>query len=276
RVNGTPNRPSTRSPERRSDRMAASMTKGLNSYPKSIELAYSRDAGTDILWSSAFNSAWATNVLKAGSAIQSFTLEERYNNGGTNPYRRLTGCVCDQVSIGFQNGQPGSLSFGLKALGENTATTAIVGSTYASPTPGDDPITPADITVNSLFGLTTPKVVSLQATLTNAGYERYSWGSNDPYSTGLGLFNFEGTVQLYFSQLTDYSTFTTRQTGQTLDLTIGGVANHKDELVAGNCDVWNPDVDDPGASGTHMVTLHFMARYFAADTTALKLLRHVA
>jgi len=275
-VTGAPNRPASRSPERRSDRMAATMYKGVNTYPKSIVLPYSRDAATDVLWTSAFGSAWATNVLKAGSTQLTFTLEEKYEGGATDPYRRLTGCQVDSVSIGFQIGQPGSLTFGLKALGESTATTAIASSTYAAPTPYDDPITPADITVSSLFGLSSPQVVSMQATLSNNLYEKYKWGSADPFGVGFGIFEFSGTVQVYFQALADYSTFATRQTAQTMDLVIGGVANHKDELYCAGMDVWNPNVDDPGQTGTHLVTLNFFARYYAADATALKLTRNVA
>ena len=43
-----------------------------------------------------------------------------------------------------------------------------------------------------------------------------------------------------------------------------------------NCDVFNPDIDDPGATGDHMVTLNFMARYDASDTAAIKITRLVA
>jgi len=46
--------------------------------------------------------------------------------------------------------------------------------------------------------------------------------------------------------------------------------------VCGACDVWNPDVTDPGATGDHMVTLNFMAKYFATDVAAIKLTRNVA
>ena len=50
----------------------------------------------------------------------------------------------------------------------------------------------------------------------------------------------------------------------------------KDRLVLGAADVWNPDVNDPGATGDHMVTLNFLAKYYATDTAAIKLTRLVA
>lgn len=276
RVSGSPQRSASRSPERRSDRMAASMTSGLFTFPKAIELPFVRDAASDILLTSVLCADWSTNVLKNASTKMPFTLEEKYEGGATDPYRRLAGCLADSLSLSFRNGEPGQMSFSIRAMAETAATSAIASSTYAAPTPAYDPVTPADITVNSLFGLTTPKVMGLQMQITNSMREQHSWGSNSPFGLGLGLFNVEGSVQIYFQQSADYSVFMTRQTALTLDLTIGSVANYKDQIVCGNCDVWNPDVDDPGATGDHMVTLNFLARYYASDTAAIKWTRLVA
>ncbi len=275
-VSGSPNRNASRSPERRSDRMAANMVTGLNSFPKTINTPWVRDAGNDVLWESVMCGAFSSNVLKNASTQKTFTLEEKYEGGATDPYRRLTGCQADSLQISFQNGQPGTMAFGVKALAEATATSAIASSTYAAPTPGYDPVAPSDILVNNLFGITSPKVSSLQMQISNNLREQYGWGSASPFGIGLGLFEVSGTVEFYFGAAADYSTFATRQTGLTLDLTIGGQANYKDQLVCGAVDVWNPNVSDPGATGDHMVTLQFLARYYATDTAAIKLTRNVA
>lgn len=276
RVSGSPDRPATRSPERRADRMAANMTTGLYTFPKTIEMPWVRDAGTDIIWETALCGTWSTNVLKNGSANTFFTLEEKYEGGATDPYRRLTGCRADTTTISFRTGQPGTITFGLQALGETTATTAIASSTYAAPTPGYDPSTPADIVVNDCFGVSGAKLVSLDMTISNNLRPQHAFGNNNPFGIGLGLFDVMGRVQLYFNAATDYSTFTNRQTGLDLSLTIGSVTNNKDTLLLPYCDVWNPDVDDPGATGDHLVTLNFMARYDSSDAAAIKLTRNVA
>lgn len=276
RVGGSPQRNAARSPERRPDRMAANMYKGLNSYPKTIELPFVRDAASDVLWTSVFCAAWSTNQLKNASLQKTFTLEEKYEGGATDPYRRLTGAQCDSAQINFTLGQPGQLTFGLRALAESTATSAIASSTYTAPSPGYDPVTPADITVNSLFGLSTPKVVGLNMTISNSLRDRYAFGSADPNSIGLGMFSVEGQIQIYLAALADYSTFATRQTAQTMDITIGSTTNYKDQFVMNGLDVWNPDISDPGQSGDHIVTLNFMARYASGDTCAIILNRNVA
>jgi len=277
-VTGSPQRGAQRSPERRPDRMAANMVSGLASYPKSINMPLVRDAGSDILLESLLCGGWSTNVLKNASIKKPFTLEEKYEGGSTDPYRRLAGCLCDSLRLSIPlagGGDPGTLTFAIKALLESTATAALASSTYAAPTPGDDPVSSNDITVNDLFGITTPKVMSLDMTISNAMREKYAFGSPNPFDLGLGAFDVTGQVQLYFTQLTDYSTFVNRQSGLTLDLLLGSVEDHMDQIQLNNVDVWNPDVTDPGSSGDNMVTLQFGARYAASDSAAIVWTRNV-
>lgn len=276
RITGQSQRNATRSPERRSDRAAANFYRNLASHARSIEIPFARDAGTDVLLESLLCSSFSTNTLKNGSTKTPFTLEEKYEGGATDPYRRLSGCIADSLSLRFANGEPGSMVFGVQAMGETTATTAIASSTYAAPTPGYEPVTPADITVNGLFGVSSAKVMSLSLDIRNNISPQYKWGSVDPFDLGLGLLSITGTVSIYFSQLTDYSTFVTPTGALTLDLTIGGRANYKDQIVMSNCVVANPAVDDPGPTGTHMVSLNFEAMYASGDTAAIKWLRNVA
>lgn len=271
-VTGSPQRGAQRSPERRSDRMAANMVSGLASYPKTINLPFARDAGTDILLESVLCGAWATNTLKNASTRMPFTLEEKYEGGATDPYRRLAGCLCDSLRMSFPlagGGDPGSLAFSIKALAETTATAALGSATYAAPTPGYDPVSSIDIAANDLFSISSPKIMSFDMTIANAMREQWAFGSAEPFGIGLGAFDVAGQVQLYFTQLSDYSTFVQRQTGLALDLVIGSVEDFMDRIQLNNVDVWNPDVSDPGASGDHMVTLNFMGRYDASDTAAI-------
>ncbi len=276
RVSGAPDRPATRSPERRSDRMAANMTSGLYTFPKTIELPWARDAGTDVLWDVALCGTWQSNVLKNGSAELWFTLEERYEGGVTDPYRRLTGCRIDTTTISFRNGQPGTVTFGIQAMAETAATSAIAGATYAAPTPGHDPSTPADILVNDCFSISGAKIVNLDMTISNNLRAQHAWGASSPFGIGMGLFDVSGQVQLYFGASTDYSAFMNRQTGRDFSITVGAINAAKDVILLPNCDVWNPDVDDPGATGDHMVTLNFMARYDAGEGCAIKITRNAS
>ena len=276
RVSGAPTRSINRSPERRPDRQMSNTYSGLTILNKSIEMAWARDAATDVLLASLFCGAYSTNVLKAASTKSFVTLEEKYEGGATDPYRRLTGCMVDSLSLSWRLGEPGSMTWSIMALAEAVATAAISGATYAVPTPQYDPVTPTDVTVNDLFSVSSPKLMSLNMTISNGMRPQHAFGSASPFGIGLGQFDVRGSAQFYLQAAADYSTFMSRQTGLILDLTIGSVASFRDRLVVGNCHVGNPDIDDPGAAGgDHMVTVEFIGAFLSADATALKLTRLV-
>lgn len=276
-VEGDPERPNERSPERVSHGMATNMYQGNARYPKVFQMPWARDAGTDLLWASLLYGAFATDVLKNAQTAAGFTLEEKYEGGATDPYRRVTGMLCDSASIAFAaDGTPGRVSFAARGRAEEVATAAIAGATYADPSPGNDPSTAAEIVATDLFSLSSPVITSLNLQITNTLRERYGFGSPNPGSHGRGWFDVRGSVEFYFAAAANYSGFTTRQSGLALDLTIGSVTNFKDQLELMNCDVWDPKVRDPGPTGDHTVMLAFMAKYAAGDTAAIKLTRLVA
>lgn len=277
RVAGSASRSATRSPERRSDRTAASFFKNLATFNRSIEIPWVRDEGSDILLNSLLSGSFGTGtILRNGSTKSFFTLEEKFEGGATDPYRRTAGCVVDSLAISLRNGEPGSMSFALQALSESVGTAALGTSTYAAPTPGYAPVTPADIAVGTLFGFASPKVTALNLNIGQNLRPQHSWGSVDPFGIGLGLLQIEGSVSCYFAAAADYSAFATPTGGLKLDLTIGGEANYKDRIILPNCVVHNPDLDDPGPTGDHMVTLNFFAMYDATGTCAIEWYRNVA
>ncbi len=270
RVTGTPQRSSQRAPERVADRMAHHMVTGLNAFPKAVEMAWMRDDAADVLLESLLCNAWSTNTLRNASTEMPFTLEQKYEGGGTDPYRRLAGCIVDNAAITFgMDGAAGSIVFNLVGLAETMATAQITLATYTQPTPDYDPVSAIYITVNSLFSLASPKVMSLNMTITNNVRAQYAFGSASPWGTGLGMFDISGQVSVYFQQAADYSAFMERQTGMLLDLIIGSQASGRDRIELKNCDVWNPDIDDPGQTGDHMLTLNFMARAYVSDSSAI-------
>ena len=276
RVSGAPTRSINRSPERRPDRAMANTYSGLTILNKTIEMAWSRDAANDVLMASLFCGAYTANIIKNASTKSFFTLEEKYEGGATDPYRRLTGCMVDSLSLSWRLGEPGSMSWSIMALAEAVATAALSGATYAVPTPQYDPVTPTDIVVNDLFSVSSPKLMGLNMTISNSDRPQHAFGSASPFGIGLGQFDVRGTAQFYLQAAADYSTFMTRQTGLILDLTIGSVASFKDRLVVSNCHVGNPDIDDPGAAGgEHLVTVEFIGAYLSSDASAAKITRLV-
>lgn len=276
-IDGDPLRPAQRSPERVNHGQATNMVDGNATYRKTFNMPYARDAATDVLWASLLFGAFSTNVLKNAQTANGFTLEEKYENGATDIYRRISGMQCGSAAIAFANdGNPGRLTFNAFGRAETNATTPLASATYADPSPGGDLPTAADIAVTNLFSVSSPELAQINLAIENNLAERYGFGSRNPTRQSRGWLNVSGSVEFYFDAQAKYSTFTTRQTNLALDITIGAVTLQKDQLQLPKVDVWNPRIRDPGPTGDHSVMLDFLAKYSASDSASLILTRNVA
>lgn len=275
RADGAPASNDSRSPERNPDRMARAMVHGLAAYNVSLEFAWARDAALDLCWENILASTFSANAIKNASTQKPMSMEIKHAGGGTNPYRRFAGILLNTAQISWRIGDAGTISFTGFAKSYTTATSAIASSTYATATPGYDPVTPANITVNSLFGLTSPKVTAFNLTLSNNITPEYAFGSDAPQFMPFGEFDCRGSVSFYLSSVTDFSGFYPRATGQSLDFTIGSVTSFRDQLTIPNCDVWNPAVPDKASQGSDEVTVEFMGKYNAGTTAVMGLARNV-
>jgi hypothetical protein len=275
-VDGDPERPASRSPARVWHGQAANMFDGNQRFRATFRFPFCRDAGIDLMWESLLFSAFNTDVMKNAFTAKGFTYERKHEGGATDPYRRYPGMQCDSCTITFANdGQPGSLVFNASARDETTATAAISGATYADPSPGYDPVTAAEITASSLFGLSSPTITNFSMEITNQLRERYGFGSPKPGSHGRGPFNVRGTVGFYFSAAADYSAFVPRATGLAASFLIGSVTAYKDQLDILAADVYEPKIPD-NPTGDDIVMLEFLAKYSASDAASIQLTRNVA
>ncbi|MDP2377785.1 phage tail tube protein [Reyranella sp.] len=272
-IGGRPDRPQVRARSRQAHRSAVNLFQGLTSFPKTIDMDLAYEVSTQLLLSSVFMGAWSSDVVKFGSAMQPFTLEEKY--GGAAIYRRTTGCICDSLQMSARLGDAVRLNFSLKALGESTATAAIASSTYTA-IAGGKPFTPANFVINDAFGVSAPKVQAIDLTFRNNSADLYAFGSNDPDDTSLGEVDVSGTISLRFTALAQYTAFLNSASGA-LDVTMGHTTAEKYQLLLPNACAYNPDIIDPGSTGPHTVTVEVMGKYDAAtENTVAKLTRAVA
>ncbi|MGE0574062.1 MAG: phage tail tube protein [Geminicoccaceae bacterium] len=265
----------SRSPERTPHRMAAAMVQENTRFEVSAEFAWARDSALDIWLEGLLCNAWATNQLKNASTIQPFAMEIKHV-GATSVYRRFPGILVNTAQFAWRIGGPGTVSFTGYAKDHTTGTTAIASSTYASPTPGHDPVSSPAVLINNLCGVTGPIATAFNMTVTNSIDLEYGFGSDKPQQMPLGQFDVSGSFSFYLKALADYDAFKTFAGGQVIDFTIGSVANNKDQLQLPNLDVWNPAVPDKASRGSDEVTVNFMGKYYATDANAMKLIRNVA
>ena len=219
----------------------------------------------------------ANNVLKNGSAIQPFTLEEVHEapTATPGPWIRSAGCLVDQLTLTFATGKEGTLQASLVGMTETTASAALGGATYAAPST-QEPITPIDATVNTFFGLATPpKMSSLTFTAKNNVRRQYNWGSADIYRTGLGAFRVDVAAQFYFDALSQYTTISPGALG-VLDVTFGATTLKKYQLVLPNAKIFNPVLSDGGNSTDVMLSCNISAEYDATTLAAFSIARAVA
>jgi len=277
RTTGGKQQPRTRSPERSATRQSLTTYKGNYTVPKQIEMPLAYDDALNVMLASVLQSPWTSNVAKLGSTIGGMTLEEFLEGGATDFFRWTRGFFLESLQLSCSNGQPGMLTFGGRGLTEGTGSAIITDATYVDPTPGGPPMTPGDFVMNTTFGLTTPKIQSLNLAIRNNAYDLHGFGSDAPYDQGLGQADVEGAVELYFRTAAEYTTFVgAGSLGGVLDITMGAVTTNKYRLKLTNLDIFNPDLGDPGPSGPVTVTLPFVGNYKASDGSAIVLTRAVA
>ncbi len=270
---GLNDKPFGESPERRADRRLAATHRGLDSLGVRITMPFCYDAGLDLLLSSLLNSAWSSDVIKDASTLVPLTVEERYEGGGTDPYVWSAGMIVDAMELRLANGQPGSISFDLIGMTETTGTAAKSMATYADPS-DNEPITPADVTMGTFFGLT-PKFMDGTLRFTNNVRRKYAWGSSAAFGTGLGRFRAPCDFSFYWEALAQYTTLLPGSTGA-LAMTAGILTTKKYTIEIPTGKISRPRRSDPGNDGDVMLSCHVDALYDESDDCAVKITRAVA
>ncbi len=185
----------------------------------------------------AFCSSFVGDVLKNGSTRRPFTIEEAYDAAPQRCIGEIVGCVVDEAAIALKVGSVGGVRFRILGLHEDAVYDPLAGATYADPTPGADPVSAAEITVENLFSLSHPRVTALTLWIRNNVKDRHAFGSAEPWGTGLGGFVILGQVEISFTDLQEYARFTRRQRNLGMSLVLGTVGGAKDRLRMTNVDV---------------------------------------
>jgi hypothetical protein len=270
---GLNDKPFGESPERRGDRRLAATHKGLDALGMRIAMPFVYDDGVELLFRSLLCSDWSTDVMKDASTLVPLTVEERYENGGTDPYVWSAGMIVDSLELRLSNGQPGSMIWNLIGMTETTGTAAKSMATYADPS-DNEPITPADVTVSTFFGLT-PKLIDATIRITNNVRRKYAFGSSAAYGTGLGRFRIPMDFQFYWESLAQYTTLLPGTTGA-LVMTAGILTTKKYTFNIPNGKISRPQRSDPGNDGDVMLGCHVDALHDESDGCAIEITRAVA
>jgi hypothetical protein len=161
-----------------------------------FELTY----GTfDTILEAALFGTWTDDVLVNGVTPKSLTIEETYELGATDSFRRFTGCMINTMSLAIGSRAAVTGSFSVMGKQETLATAIVTGATYADPS--ETPVSTASANVASLVvGDLSPQPVvrSLQLQISNNLRTRPAVGTKFSAEFGAGRFDVTGTIEAYF------------------------------------------------------------------------------
>ncbi len=161
----------------------------------------------DSLFEAALRGGFSTNVLKAGSDTDSFSLERQVETGTPDHYFRFTGCRVGTMSL---NVSPGSIitgTFGVTGAGHSTDTAIITGATYTDG--NSNPImAPSDVAGITLANTTTTLYFTeMSISLNNNLGAQNAVGSLAPVGVRYGRREITGNLTAYFEDKELYDLF---------------------------------------------------------------------
>jgi hypothetical protein len=243
------------------------------------EASYNFEAsyGTYDEWlESLLQSSWSTNTIANGVTSKFFTLEEIFQTdtgSATDQYKRAPGMQVNTMTLAIQANQIVTGSFGLIGFGVPTLSQAPVsGATYNDP--NDNPVLSASNDFGSLTatGLTSPKVQSINLSITNNLRSQPVVGSIDGVGIGSGRFDVTGDITMYFENDEAYDLFLAN-TYTDLTFRIGGASTLKYVFTLPKIKFTEASLAAAGNDTDVPLTLQFGAVYDSSEGHALEIVR---
>ena len=182
------------SSELRSDRQISDFRGGNRQVGGDVSIELSADSFDDML-EAALGGTWATDILKAGTATRSFTVERLFAD--VTQYLRYTGMVVGGLSLSVQPDAMVTGSFSFVGKNQAAATAIVTGATYGAETttPPFDSFS-GTITEGSVAIAT---VTGLDLTLDNGAEASFVIGGSTTPCILLGNSNVTGTLTAQFT-----------------------------------------------------------------------------
>jgi hypothetical protein len=189
------------SEEIRSDRQIVDFRHGTRQVQGDVSFELSYGAFDDLLEAALFG-AWTSDVLKAGTAVKSFTAERRHTD--INQFLRFTGCMVNTFALTVQP-SPAIVRGTFGIMGKDQA---VAGTSLG---------TPSDVATHPPFdsfsgtleegGSAIAKVTGLELSLSNGIESAFAIG--DMSAAGLleGRSNLTGTLSAFFENASLISKF---------------------------------------------------------------------
>lgn len=257
------------------------------------EIVLSRSAGGNLEGEFSYGSfddfieavmmgTWTTNVLKVGSTIRSYTIEETSEVGSGAPrYARFPGMMLDTWALNAPAREKVTTTFGLLGKKEDHSTghTLISGATYTAVNAEKIIPTSGSISGLALAGtlvtVAAPKVLSLSLNVNNNLAERPVVDDEYSLQPRIGKCDVTGEIVIYFEDKTHYEVVDRHDLG-TLTFTLGFEANKKYTFLFPRLRYGDGERIGKSLNDDIKVRIPFRGTYDATEATSLKITRAVA
>jgi hypothetical protein len=237
-----------------------------------FELTY----GTfDTILEALLFSSWSTDVLVNGITPKSLTIEETYELGATDTFRRFTGCMVNTMSLSIGSRAAVTGSFSVMGKQETLATAIVSGATYADPS--ETPVSTASANVATLVvGDLNPQPVvrNVQLQVSNNLRTRPAVGTKYSAEFGAGRFDVTGTLEAYFQSNALYAEVLAHGLAD-LSFVVGNATGDKYQFDIGKLRLGDGNVTAGGTDDDIMVSIPFRG-LLNDDGNTLKITREVA
>ena len=233
-------------------------------------------ANYDPFIESAFMNAFSTNVLKVGTTLKSFSIEDSANDtAGTDAFRLFTGMAVSKMGISIKPNSMVTTTFSFAgkdmAASLTTAATTLTAATVNKPFDaysGTIKISDAGGTLASIAIIT-----GIDFSIDNAFNPTYVIGSATTPQLEYGMATVEGTITAYFEDISLINRFL-NETETAFEVqvdspdTTAGMTFLFPRVKINGADV------PVGGTGARVITLPFVALYDTTEATSIKLTRH--
>ena len=253
----------------RSDRNVSDVvrTQASTSGDVQFELSY---GSFDTLLEGLMMGTWATDVLKNGTTLKSFSIEKYFE--GLNKYHTFKGLRVSSMSLDLGAGDMVTGSFAF--LGKGIATGTSSASTGTPTAANSNSIFNAvdNVTVLKEGGSTySDKVMSLSLNVENNLRANQSVGSLEATRIGFGQFNVSGSMSVYFQNQGVFDKFV-NGTDSSIEFTLSDGTNSYNVLIP-KVEYTAANVTAGGANSDVMAEVEFTAKYDATNDCTLKITR---
>jgi hypothetical protein len=225
----------------------------------SIEIEYT-DTTFEALIASALRGTWAADVVTNDFVTTTYTVESKFEAGGTDVYKRIKGAQVSTLALSCKAAEIVTGSIGFLARFGDVVTTAETGATYvaANTNPLNTGVNVGSLTMGAL---TFDAPASISLSLNNKLRLREVLGSLNPVDIGAGDLEISATL-VFFLDSTAASVFRAGLDGTTAGLSFeiapaGAGNNLRIELPT--LVVEPPQFSAPSSEGDVMVTLQCKA-----------------